>query len=143
MAADVAAHAGSIGASRKLDSDWDGSTKWWNKNYLLLKACACHLCLYCSRSCRALFFSKNDGDLPRSIRFADLFSTLIKIGFSAEKPHCSVWQFTPKEIAQSRGIQFHEPHPDDEVPLVLTRWYGRRLSHSYGWNGSMFKLKRA
>lgn len=92
---------------------------------------------------RALFYSKNDGELPRSIRWTDVVSTLTKVGFSAEKLHGSAWQSTPpRTMAVNRGIQFHEPHSDGEVPLVLARNYGRRLTRAHGWEGSMFKLKR-
>jgi hypothetical protein len=71
---------------------------------------------------RTLFYFKDDGELLRSVRWTDVVSTLTKIGFSAEKLHGSAWQFTPKKIALSREIQFHEPHPDGEVPLVLARY---------------------
>jgi len=90
---------------------------------------------------KALFYSPNDGELPRSIRWNDVVNALTKVGFAAEKLHGSAWQFTPKKIKLDRGIQFHEPHPDDEVPLWLARRYGRRLARAYGWEGSMFKRK--
>jgi hypothetical protein len=88
-----------------------------------------------------LFHAPNDGELPRSIRWTEIRNALAKIGFAAEKLHGSAWQFSPTAIDLPRGIQFHEPHPNSEVPLVLARRYGARLARAYGWDGTMFRPK--
>jgi hypothetical protein len=90
---------------------------------------------------RTLFHQPNDGELPRTIRWTDIVSALTKLGFSAEQLQSSAWQFKPTIIKLNRGIQFHEPHPDDEVPLWLARRYGRRLERAYDWDGTMFRQK--
>lgn len=77
---------------------------------------------------RTLFHSQNDGELPRNLRWTEVVSALTKLGFSAEKLHGSAWQFISTKLGLNRGIHFHEPHPDDEVPLALARRYGRRLN---------------
>jgi hypothetical protein len=88
-----------------------------------------------------LFLSPNDGELPRSIRWTEIRNALTKLGFAAEKLHGSAWQFTPTAIDLPRGIQFHEPHPNSEVLLVLARRYGARSMRAYGWDGTMFRPK--
>jgi hypothetical protein len=90
---------------------------------------------------KALFSMPNDGELPRKIRWDQVVAALTKLGFTAEKLHGSAWQFTPRKLELNRGIQFHEPHPDGEVPLTLARYYGRRLNRAYGWDGTMFRRK--
>ena len=95
---------------------------------------------------RKLFHVQKDQSdtLPGKIRWDSFVKTLAKLGFSAEKLHGSAWQFTPKSIElpePKRGIQFHEPHPDAEIPFRLARRYGRRLSRAYGWCGETFKAK--
>ncbi|KAF2877921.1 hypothetical protein BDV95DRAFT_6709 [Massariosphaeria phaeospora] len=85
---------------------------------------------------RALFYSPSDGDLPSTIKWERFVNALVKLGFSAEKLHGSVWQFTPAEkMRLSRGISFHEPHPDGDVPFVMARRFGRRLARAYDWHG--------
>lgn len=90
---------------------------------------------------KTLFYSPNDGELPRNMQWSEVVSALTKLGFSAEKLHGSAWHFTPMKLKIYRGIQFHEPHPGGEVPLWLVRCCGRRLTRAYGWDGTMFKRK--
>jgi hypothetical protein len=51
-----------------------------------------------------------------------------RVGFAVEKLQGSAWQFTPGEALNAeRNIQFHEPHPDSDVPCVMAKRFGRRL----------------
>jgi hypothetical protein len=94
---------------------------------------------------RSLFHTQEQGEIPGKIRWEHFVNALVKLGFSAEKLHGSAWQSTPKKIKlpedMKRGIQFHEPHPGGDIPFVLARRFGRRLTRAYGWCGEMFKMK--
>lgn len=83
------------------------------------------------------------GDLARAIKWDDFKRAMARIGFSVQHLHGSAWQFNPRTYTgsnASRGILFHEPHPEKEVPLVLARLYGRKLERAYGCSGSSFEL---
>ena len=94
---------------------------------------------------RALFHTEDYGALPGRIKWDHFQQALAKLGFSTEKLHGSAWQFTPTKLNVTggvrRGIQFHQPHPDGDIPFVLARRMGRRLARTYGWHGGMFKQK--
>ncbi|KAI0137708.1 hypothetical protein F4776DRAFT_671042 [Hypoxylon sp. NC0597] len=81
--------------------------------------------------------------LPGEIPWADFLYAMHHVGFSIEKLGGSRWQFTPGPTLEgdeySRGIQFHEPHPNDKVPFIIARLHGRRLARAYGWDGEMFQ----
>lgn len=91
---------------------------------------------------RTLFHSPNNPDTPGEIPWADFLHSMVSVGFSAEKLHGSAWNFTPQTpgVGLDRSIQFHEPHPNNKIPYLLARRYGRRLGKAYGWNAHMFRL---
>ena len=62
-------------------------------------------------------------------------------GFSIEKSHGSVWQFTPSRLDVENAISFHEPHPNGKIAFRIARRIGRRLHRAYGWEGGMFKVE--
>ncbi|OTA94141.1 hypothetical protein M434DRAFT_30313 [Hypoxylon sp. CO27-5] len=80
--------------------------------------------------------------LPGEIPWGEFLYAMHHVGFGVEKLGGSRWQFTPgptlKGEEYSRGIQFHEPHPRDKVPFLITRLNGRQLARAYGWCGEMF-----
>jgi hypothetical protein len=84
---------------------------------------------------------EESGELGRMVKWQDFERAMSRLGFSVAKLQGSAWQFTPGATMDvTRGIQFHEPHPSSDIPLVLARRYGRRLERVYGWNGDTFKL---
>ncbi|KAJ4330045.1 hypothetical protein N0V87_010349 [Didymella glomerata] len=91
---------------------------------------------------RTLFHSPNSPNSPGEIRWADFLHSMVSVGFSAEKLHGSAWNFTPQTpgVGLERSIQFHEPHPNNKIPYLWARRYGRRLGRAYGWNADMFRL---
>jgi hypothetical protein len=81
------------------------------------------------------------GDLPKSVKWAEFKRAMARVGFAVEKLQGSAWQFTPGETSNAeRNIQFHEPHPDSDVPYVMAKRFGRRLGRVYGWSTATFKL---
>jgi len=81
------------------------------------------------------------GDLPKAVKWAEFKRAMARVGFAVEKLQGSAWQFSPSEISNAeRNIQFHEPHPDSDVPYVMAKRFGRRLARVYGWSADMFKL---
>ncbi|KAJ4351555.1 uncharacterized protein N0V89_006898 [Didymosphaeria variabile] len=81
------------------------------------------------------------GDVPKVVKWDEFKRTMIRTGFSAEKLQGSAWQFTPQGNTNvERGIQFHEPHPDSDIPYAMARRFGRRLERVYGWTRETFKL---
>ena len=95
------------------------------------------------RTMKALFhvaLSDNE-DFPKAIKWDEFKRAMVRIGFAAEKLQGSAWQFTPsKALDVDRGIHFHEPHPDSDIPYIMARRFGRRLERVYGWRSDMFKL---
>jgi hypothetical protein len=84
---------------------------------------------------------EESGDLGRVVKWQEFERAMSKLGFSVIKLQGSAWQFTPGAAMDiTRGIQFHEPHPSSDMPLVLARRYGRRLGRVYGRNCDTFKL---
>ncbi|KAJ8111837.1 hypothetical protein OPT61_g5657 [Boeremia exigua] len=80
-------------------------------------------------------------NLPTNIKWNDFTRAMINIGFAAEKLQGSAWQFTPKgDVGAGRSIQFHEPHPDSNIPFVMAKRFGRRLFRVYGWHWGLFRL---
>ncbi len=85
--------------------------------------------------------SNDDQDVPKAVKWDEFKRAMVRIGFAAEKLQGSAWQFTPQNNSNiERPIQFHEPHPDSDIPYVMARRFGRRLSRVYGWSGDSFKL---
>lgn len=81
------------------------------------------------------------GEVPKSAKWVDFKRGMVRMGFSAEKLQGSAWQFVPTaDVGNERGIQFHEPHPDNEITYVIAKRMGRRLGRVYGWRGDMFRL---
>ncbi|KAF2451689.1 hypothetical protein P171DRAFT_347641 [Karstenula rhodostoma CBS 690.94] len=81
------------------------------------------------------------GDVPKVVKWDEFKRTMIRTGFSAEKLQGSAWQFTPLGNTDvGRSIQFHEPHPDSDIPYALARRFGRRLERVYGWTRDTFQL---
>lgn len=81
------------------------------------------------------------GDVPKVVRWDEFKRTMIRIGFSAEKLQGPAWQFTPHGNTDiERAIQFHEPHPNNDIVYRIARRSGRRLERAYGWTGETFEL---
>jgi hypothetical protein len=93
---------------------------------------------------KTLFYTPTSetGDLPKAIKWIEFKRAMGRVGFSVEKLQVSAWQFVPGEAshAAERNVQFHEPHPDGDIPYVMAKRFGRRLGRVYGWNSSLFKL---
>ena len=92
---------------------------------------------------KTLFYTPTSGtgDLPKAVKWADFKRAMVRVGFTVEKLQGSAWQFTPSESSTAeRNIQFHEPHPDSDIPYVMAKRFGRRLARVYGWSADMFKL---
>ncbi|KAI8940775.1 hypothetical protein NX059_002041 [Plenodomus lindquistii] len=80
-------------------------------------------------------------EVPKSLKWNEFTRAMVRAGFSAEKLQGSAWQFTPSaSLDVERGIQFHEPHPDSDIPHIMARRFGRRLERVYGWTGETFRL---
>ncbi|CAA9958131.1 hypothetical protein PTMSG1_01704 [Pyrenophora teres f. maculata] len=80
------------------------------------------------------------GDAPKALKWNEFKRAMVRVGFTAEKLQGSAWQFMPtSSVGVKRGIQFHEPHPDSDVPVTLARRFGRRLERVYGWCGDMVR----
>ncbi|KAE8850694.1 hypothetical protein PTNB85_01110 [Pyrenophora teres f. teres] len=80
------------------------------------------------------------GDAPKAVKWNEFKRAMVRVGFTAEKLQGSAWQFIPtSSLDVKRGIQFHEPHPDSDVPVTLARRFGRRLERVYGWCGDMVR----
>ncbi|KAI4678044.1 uncharacterized protein J4E88_006562 [Alternaria novae-zelandiae] len=95
------------------------------------------------RTMKALFHValSDDEDFPKAIKWDEFKRAMVRIGFAAEKLQGSAWQFTPGEsLDADRGIHFHEPHPDSDIPYIMARRFGRRLERVYGWRSEMFRL---
>jgi hypothetical protein len=91
---------------------------------------------------QTLFHIEDEGATPGKIKWDRFVGALTNLGFSAQALHGSAWQFTPSpDLGLSRGIQFHQSHPDTDIPYDIARQFGRCLKHAYGWDGSMFKKK--
>jgi hypothetical protein len=81
------------------------------------------------------------GDITRAVKWDEFKRAMVRVGFTAEKLQGYAWQFMPTSSTNAeRGIQFHEPHPNSDVPFILARRFGRRLERVYGWSSGMFKL---
>jgi hypothetical protein len=81
------------------------------------------------------------GEYPKAVKWDEFKRAMVRLGFSAEKLQGSAWQFSPgRTLDVERGIHFHEPHPDSDIPYTMARRFGRRLERVYGWNGNTFKL---
>lgn len=87
-------------------------------------------------------YGSDPGSCPKWIKWPEFIHAMTCVGFSIEKLQGSAWQFTPgKESDVTRGIQFHEPHPDPDIPYSMARHFGRRLERVYGWTQDMFELE--
>jgi hypothetical protein len=81
------------------------------------------------------------GDLPKVVKWAEFKRAMMRMGFAVEKLQGSAWQFTPGDTSNiDRNIQFHEPHPESDIPYVMAKRFGRRLGRVYGWSAESFKL---
>ncbi|KAL5417183.1 hypothetical protein PMIN03_001803 [Paraphaeosphaeria minitans] len=83
----------------------------------------------------------SEGEVSKIIKWDAFVRAMIRTGFAAEKLQGSAWQFTPHgNTAVERSIQFHEPHPDSDIPYIMARRFGRRLERVYGWTSDTFQL---
>ncbi|PVH95695.1 hypothetical protein DM02DRAFT_689572 [Periconia macrospinosa] len=82
------------------------------------------------------------GSCPKVVKWPDFIHAMTCVGFAVEKLQGSAWQFTPgKDSDVARGIQFHEPHPESDIPYAMARRFGRRLERVYGWDRDSFELE--
>jgi hypothetical protein len=99
------------------------------------------------RSCavmKVLFHSQDTDAIVHEIRWRDFVSAMTKVGFEPQHVWGSSWRFVPGPgLDYTRGISFHEPHPDPKFPIWLARRIGRRLEKAFGWHGDMVKQKDA
>jgi hypothetical protein len=80
------------------------------------------------------------GKIPKAVKWDEFKRAMVRVGFTAEKPQGSAWQFMPTSSTNvERGNYFHEPHPNSDVPFMLARRFGRRLERVYGWSSDSFK----
>lgn len=85
--------------------------------------------------------TSESGDLPKSVKWVEFKRAMARAGFSVEKLQGSAWQFAPGDALDAdQNIQFHEPHPDSDIPYIMAKRFGRRLARAYGWSGDTFKL---
>ena len=85
--------------------------------------------------------SVNAEEFARQVKWADFIKAMGDMGFAVEKLQGSAWQFIPStNVGNERNIQFHEPHPANDITPVIASRMGRRLSRVYGWSGDMFTL---
>jgi hypothetical protein len=81
------------------------------------------------------------GEYPKAVKWDEFKRAMARLGFSVKKLQGSAWQFFPSSALDTdRGIHFHEPHPDSDIPYAMARRFGRRLERVYGCNGDMFQL---
>ncbi|KAF2645206.1 hypothetical protein P280DRAFT_531183 [Massarina eburnea CBS 473.64] len=85
---------------------------------------------------------KSESDeLPKFIKWNNFKRAMTKVRFSVEKMQGSAWQFSPTDnVEVERSIQFHEPHPNSDIPYTMARRFGRRLERVYGWSKDTFQL---
>ncbi|KAI1122970.1 hypothetical protein F5Y10DRAFT_286614 [Nemania abortiva] len=91
-----------------------------------------------------LFYEPNATEQPGEIPWNDFLHSMNTIGFVPEKLYGSVWQFTPLSGSQGvveHSISFHEPHPSSKLAFRTARRYGRRLTRTYGLNGTSFVIQ--
>jgi hypothetical protein len=68
------------------------------------------------------------GEIPKAVKWDDFKRVMVRVGFTAEKLQGCACQFMPMSSTNvERSIQFHEPHPNSDVPFMLARRLGRRL----------------
>ena len=80
-------------------------------------------------------------ETTKQVKWMDFIKAMGDMGFAVEKLQGSAWQFIPSTNAgNERNIQFHEPHPANDITPVIASRMGRRLSRVYGWSGDMFTL---
>lgn len=85
--------------------------------------------------------STEKGKISKAIKWDDFKRAMVRTGFSAEKLQGSTWQFEPLDKQKlARGIQFHEPHPDNDIPSKMAKQFGARLERAYGRSASTFKI---
>jgi hypothetical protein len=85
--------------------------------------------------------SYSEGEVSKTVKWDAFVRAMIRTGFAAEKLQGSAWQFTPHgNTIVERSIQFHEPHPDSDIPYAMARRFGRRLERVYGWTRDTFRL---
>lgn len=87
---------------------------------------------------RSMFYVRDVTGQRRKVDWKDFLHAMTKVGFAAAKLYGSVWQFSPQGPDASRSFHVHEPHPGNEIPHVMARNIGRRLTHTYGWTGENF-----
>lgn len=92
------------------------------------------------KTLKTLFHSPNSPDQPGQVAWRDFLHAMLSTGFAAEKLQGSAWHFTPKDMSANRSIQFHEPHPVNNLPFTWARRCGRRLNRAFGWDAQSFKL---
>jgi hypothetical protein len=81
------------------------------------------------------------GEFPTAVKWDEFKRAMVRLSFSAEKLQGSAWQFSPGDTSNiDRGIHFHEPHPDSDIPYIMARRFGRRLERVYGWSSDSFTL---
>jgi hypothetical protein len=80
-------------------------------------------------------------ETAKQVKWMDFIKAMGDMGFAVEKLQGSAWQFIPStNVGNERNIQFHEPHPANDITPVIASRMGRRLSRVYGWSGDMFTL---
>ncbi|PSN64457.1 hypothetical protein BS50DRAFT_678560 [Corynespora cassiicola Philippines] len=91
---------------------------------------------------RALFRLPSTKDqAPRGIAWHEFTRAMSAIGFRVSNLQGSAWAFSPsKDMVATHSVQFHKPHPGNEIPYYKAMRYGRRLNRLYGWDVDTFAL---
>ncbi|KAL8848459.1 MAG: hypothetical protein Q9221_006510 [Calogaya cf. arnoldii] len=85
---------------------------------------------------KVLFGNPVDDQLPGELSWNDFKKALVAVGFGAEKVHGSAWLFT----SDTGNIGFHEPHPDNKLPIQIARRDAKRLANHFHWTMETFVL---
>ncbi|KAL8650726.1 MAG: hypothetical protein Q9226_005020 [Calogaya cf. arnoldii] len=85
---------------------------------------------------KVLFGNPVNDQLPGELSWNDFKKALVAVGFGAEKVQGSAWLFT----SDKGNISFHEPHPDNKLPIQIARRYARRLADHFHWTMETFVL---
>ncbi|KAL8784880.1 MAG: hypothetical protein Q9213_003693 [Squamulea squamosa] len=85
----------------------------------------------------AALFGKPVADrLPGELPWNDFKRAMVNAGFTAEKHQGSAWLF----VSEKGSINFHEPHPENKLPMRCARRIARRLNRNFGWTIDTFVL---
>jgi hypothetical protein len=78
--------------------------------------------------------------MSKVVKWNKFLHAMTQCNCAVEKLQGSAWQFTLlNHMSIERSIHFHEPHPNNDIPFIMSRRFGRRLERVFGWNKATFK----